>query len=110
LALLVVFALCAIGVALVSCAPPPQPAYVVAQPQGQYANGAPVYAAPPPGYQPIYAPPPSHDGFLSGLIVGHLLGGGFGGGTTHVYHTTTVVRPRYYGSPYSYRSTFRRRR
>lgn len=51
---------------------------------------------------PVVVAQPSHDGFLTGLMAGHILSGGFGGYGGHSSHTTinktvnvnkTVVAP-----------------
>ena len=41
----------------------------------------------------VGAPAASHDGFLTGLIAGHLMGGG-GNGGSNVVHRTTIINNR----------------
>ena len=65
----------------------------------------------------VAAPAASHDGFLTGLIAGHLMSGNNGG--NNVVHRTTIINSRsakrsFFGTKsrtrsYSTRSSFRRR-
>lgn len=89
-------------------APAPQPAQVAAPaPQSVIVEAAPAQA-------------PSNDGFLTGMLMGHLLsgGGGYVHAPTGVQHTTVVNKtvnvnrapPRpAYRPVRSYRPTYRRR-
>lgn len=81
-----------------------EPDVVVAQ------GGDPVAIQPA---QPVIVNNSGQDGFLSGLVAGHLLGGGHSYGThrTVVHHYTSTPR-RYYTSRRSYSRprAFRRRR
>jgi hypothetical protein len=47
-----------------------------------------VYAAPPVVVQAA----PAHDGFLTGMLMGHMMSGGGGGYHAPVQHNTTIVQ------------------
>lgn len=106
--------LCAVAavLALAACGNEAPPAVMQAPPPA-------VIAAPPVAVQPapvVVQQAQSHDGFFTGMLMGHLLSGGGGGGVsrnttvinksvTNVTRVTPAPRPSYTPSPrpsYSY--------
>lgn len=91
-------------VVIMSCSSHP-PAVAVAPPQVQYVDQPPAQQPVQVVQQPVYVQPQAstHDGLVEGMILGHMMSGGGGGGygraPTVVNHTTvnkTVVnRPAY---------------
>jgi hypothetical protein len=67
----------------------PQPAVVAAQPQ-VIQQAAPAQYAPAPV---VVQQAPHNDGLFTGMMLGHMMSGGFNRGTTVVERHTTVMQP-----------------
>lgn len=72
------------------------------------SNSAPVatqYSQPQQQSQPVVVHDDGNSGFLSGLMMGHLLSGGGGNSGVSHYHSHTTVVHKSYASPRTYSRT-----